>query len=78
MNLADISIKRPVFATMMVMALVVLGAFSYFRLGVDLYPNVDFPIVTVNTKLRGASPEEIETSITKPVEEAVNTISGID
>jgi HAE1 family hydrophobic/amphiphilic exporter-1 len=78
MNLADVSIKRPVFATMMVMALVVLGAFSYFRLGVDLYPNVDFPIVTVNTKLRGASPEEIETSITKPVEEAVNTISGID
>ena len=78
MNLPDVSIKRPVFATMMVMALVVLGAFSYFRLGVDLYPNVDFPIVTVNTKLRGASPEEIETSITKPVEEAVNTISGID
>jgi HAE1 family hydrophobic/amphiphilic exporter-1 len=78
MNLADVSIKRPVFATMMVMALVVLGAFSYFRLGVDLYPNVDFPIVTVNTKLRGASPEEIETSITKPIEEAVNTISGID
>ena len=78
MNLPDVSIKRPVFATMMVMALVVLGAFSYFRLGVDLYPNVDFPVVTVNTRLRGASPEEIETSITKPVEEAVNTISGID
>jgi len=78
MNLADVSIKRPVFATMMVMALVVFGAFSYFRLGVDLFPNVDFPIVTVNTRLRGASPEEIETSITKPIEEAVNTISGID
>jgi HAE1 family hydrophobic/amphiphilic exporter-1 len=78
MNLPDVSIKRPVFATMMVMALVVLGAFSYFRLGVDLYPNVDFPIVTVNTKLRGASPEEIETSITKPMEEAINSISGID
>ena len=78
MNLPDVSIKRPVFATMMVSALVVLGAFSYFRLGVDLFPNVDIPIVTVNTKLRGASPEEIETSITKPIEEAVNTISGID
>ncbi|MFI5360894.1 MAG: efflux RND transporter permease subunit [Elusimicrobiota bacterium] len=78
MNLPDVSIKRPVFATMMVTALVVLGAFSYLRLGVDLYPNVDFPIVTVNTKLRGASPEEVETSITKPMEEAINSISGID
>ncbi len=78
MNLPEISIRRPVFATMMVSALVVLGAFSYERLGVDLFPNVDFPIVTINTKLRGASPEEIETAVTKPVEEAVNTISGID
>ena len=78
MKLADISIKRPVFATMMVSALVVLGVFSYLRLGVDLFPNIDFPIVTVSTTLKGAGPEEIESTITKPIEEAVNTISGVD
>ncbi|MBK8576044.1 MAG: efflux RND transporter permease subunit [Elusimicrobia bacterium] len=78
MKLADISIRRPVFATMMIAALVVLGLFSFGRLGVDLFPNIDFPIVTVSTTLKGASPEEIETSLTKPIEEAVNTISGID
>ncbi|TXH29872.1 MAG: efflux RND transporter permease subunit [Elusimicrobia bacterium] len=78
MKLADVSISRPIFATMMIAALVVLGVFSYGRLGVDLFPNIDLPIVTVTTTLRGASPEEIETSVTKPLEEAVNTISGID
>lgn len=78
MKLSDISIKRPVFAAMMIMALVVLGIFSYARLGVDLFPNIDFPVVTISATLRGASPEEIETSVTKPIEEAVNTISGID
>ncbi|MBL0057995.1 MAG: efflux RND transporter permease subunit [Elusimicrobia bacterium] len=78
MKLADISIRRPVFATMMIAALVVLGLFSFGRLGVDLFPNIDFPIVTVSTTLKGASPEEVETSLTKPIEEAVNTISGID
>ncbi len=78
MKLADVSIRRPVFATMMVSALVVLGIFSYFRLGVDLFPNIDFPYVTVSTTLPGAGPEEIETSVTKPIEEAVNTISGIE
>ncbi len=78
MKLADVSIARPVFATMMVSALVVLGIFSYSRLGVDLFPNIDLPIVAVTTTLRGASPEEIETSLTKTIEEAVNTISGID
>lgn len=63
---------------MMIAALVVLGIFSYLRLGVDLFPNIDFPVVTVSTTLKGASPEEIESSITKPLEESVNTISGID
>jgi len=77
-KLADVSISRPIFATMMISALVVLGLFSYSRLGVDLFPNIDFPIVTITTTLRGASPEEIETSVTKQIEEAVNTISGID
>jgi HAE1 family hydrophobic/amphiphilic exporter-1 len=78
MKLADISIRRPIFATMMIAALVVLGLFSFGRLGVDLFPNIDFPIVTITTTLKGASPEEVETSLTKPIEEAVNTISGID
>jgi hydrophobic/amphiphilic exporter-1 (mainly G- bacteria), HAE1 family len=77
-KLAEICIRRPVFATMLIMALVVIGGFCYTRLGVDLFPKVDFPTVTVTTVLPGASPEEIETEITKKIEEAVNTISGID
>jgi HAE1 family hydrophobic/amphiphilic exporter-1 len=78
MKLADVCIKRPVFATMMTLALVVLGMFSFSRLGLDYFPNVDFPFVVVTTTLAGAGPEEMETSVTKPIEEAVNTISGID
>jgi len=77
-NLADICIKRPVFATMLILALVVLGLFSYVDLGVDLYPNVDLPTITVTTTLKGASAEEMETSVTKPIEEIINTIDGID
>jgi hydrophobic/amphiphilic exporter-1 (mainly G- bacteria), HAE1 family len=78
MKLADVSIRRPVFAVMMSMALVVLGYFSFRQLGVDLMPKTDYPTVFVMTRLPGASAEEIETQITKPVEEIVNTISGID
>jgi len=78
MKLADVSIRRPVFAFMMTMALVVLGAFSYRNLGLDLMPKTDYPTVNVMTRLPGASAEEIETQLTKPIEEAVNTISGID
>ncbi len=78
MSLADICIRRPVFATMLSMALVVLGFFSYEQLGVDLFPNVDFPTVTITTTLKGASVEEMESGITKPIEEIVNTIEGID
>ncbi|MBI2361110.1 MAG: efflux RND transporter permease subunit, partial [Deltaproteobacteria bacterium] len=78
MNLADLSIKRPVFATMLILALVVLGLFSYAGLGVDLFPNVDLPTVTVTTTLKGASVEEMETAVTKPIEEIINTIDGID
>jgi len=76
--LAEICVKRPVFATMIVMSLVVVGAFSFFSLGVDLFPKVDFPTITVTVTNRGSSPQEIETEITDKVEEAVNTISGID
>src|SRR5688572_7312961 len=77
-KLAEICIRRPVFATMLVMALVVLGFDSYRKLGVDLFPKIDLPIVTVTTTLRGAAPEEVETQVTKRIEEAVNTVSGID
>ena len=77
-KLAEICIRRPVFATMLVMALVVLGFDSYRKLGVDLFPKIDLPAVTVTTTLRGASPEEVETQVSKRIEEAVNTISGID
>ena len=77
MNLAALFIRRPVFATMVVAFLVVLGLFSYRALGIDLFPNVDLPVVTVTTTLRGASPEEMEAQVTKPIEEAINTASGI-
>ncbi len=78
MSLYEICIKRPVFATMLIMSLVVMGLASYRDLGLDLFPKVDLPTITITTRLDGASPEEIESQITKPIEEAVNTISGID
>ena len=78
MSLYEICVRRPVFATMLIMSLVVLGLASYRELGVDLFPKVDLPTVTVTTRLEGASPEEIENQITKRVEEVVNTINGID
>jgi HAE1 family hydrophobic/amphiphilic exporter-1 len=77
-KLAEICIKRPVFATMLIMSLVVLGLDSYRRLGVDFFPKVEFPFVNITTQLPGASPEEVESQVTKRIEEAVNTISGID
>ncbi|MBX5479947.1 MAG: efflux RND transporter permease subunit, partial [Pyrinomonas methylaliphatogenes] len=77
-KLAEICVRRPVFATMLILSLTVVGIFSFFSLGVDLFPKVDFPTITVTVVNRGASPEEIETEITDKIEEAVNTISGID
>lgn len=74
----EICIRRPVFTVMLVSAPIVLGLAAYFRLGVDLFPNVDIPTVTVTTTLNGAGVEEVETGVTKLIEEAVNTISGID
>ena len=78
MKLADVSIRRPVFATMMIMSLVVLGLFSYMKLNVDLYPNVDIPYVVITTILPGAGPEQIETDVTKIIEDAVNPVEGVD
>jgi hydrophobic/amphiphilic exporter-1 (mainly G- bacteria), HAE1 family len=76
--LAAISVRRPVFATVLILSLTVVGAFSFTRLGVDRFPKVDFPTVVVTTVQPGASPEQIETEISDKIEEAVNTISGID
>jgi HAE1 family hydrophobic/amphiphilic exporter-1 len=70
-------IKRPVFTTMVVMLLVVFGLNAYPRLGIDLYPDVDFPIVTVTVTWTGTSPEEMETLVTKPIEDAVSSVSNI-
>ncbi len=77
-KLAEICIRRPVFAAMIVLSLVVVGAASYFSLGVDRFPSVDLPTVSVRTQLPGASSEEVETLVSQPIEEAVNTVEGID
>ncbi len=78
MKLADVSIKRPVFTTMIVMAILVLGLFSFIKLNVDQFPNVDIPYVTVTTVLPGAGPEQVESDVTKIIEDAVNPIAGVD
>jgi hydrophobe/amphiphile efflux-1 (HAE1) family protein len=77
-KLAELCIRRPVFATMLILSITVVGIFSFFSLGVDLLPKVDLPTVSVTVSNPGASAEQIETEITKKVEDAVNTISGID
>ncbi|MEO5924819.1 MAG: efflux RND transporter permease subunit [Bryobacteraceae bacterium] len=77
-KLAALCVRRPVFATMLIMSLVVVGVFSYLSLGVDLLPKVDVPTVVITTVNPGATAEEIETEITKRIEDAVNTISEID
>lgn len=77
MWISDTSIKRPVFATMFILALVVLGAVSYPEIGVDLFPKVDFPIVSISTTLKGASPEIMDIDVTDKVEGAINTVNGV-
>ena len=76
--LAALCVKRPVFASVLILSLTVIGVFSFTRLGLDRYPKVDFPTVLVTTVQPGAAPEQIETEITDKIEEGVNTISGID
>jgi len=77
MNLADLSIKRPIFITCIVTAIIVLGIMSMRKLGVDLFPDVTFPIVTVTTIYPGAGPAEVETLVSKVFEEEISTVSGI-
>src|SRR5688500_5765278 len=77
-RLAEICIKRPVFASMLILALVVVGAAAHENLAVDRLPSVDLPTVSVRTPLPGAAPEEVETEVSQIIEEAVNTVDGID
>jgi len=76
-KLAELCVRRPVFATMLIVSLTVMGVYSYLGLGVDYFPNVDIPTIAITVNNPGASAEQIETEITKKVEGAVNTISGI-
>ena len=76
--LARLCVRRPVFATMLILSLIVVGVFSYFSLGLDLFPKIDIPTVAVSVTNPGASPEEVETEITKKIEDTVNTISQVD
>src|SRR5438309_675052 len=77
MFLSDVSIKRPVFATMMMVLLVVLGVVSYKRLAIDEYPDVTYPTINVQANLPGASPAVVERTVTRPMEQALNTVNGI-
>ena len=78
MTLSDVSIKRPVFTTMMSVGLVVLGLLGLSRLGTDLFPDVSFPFVAVTTVYRGAGPSEIEQQVSKPLEDAIAGIAGVE
>ena len=76
--LSELCVRRPVFATMLVMSLVVLGIFSFQDLGVDLFPKADPASVTVTLLLPGASPDEMATAVVEPMEQTLSSISGID
>ncbi|HUU64721.1 MAG TPA: efflux RND transporter permease subunit [Dehalococcoidales bacterium] len=78
MWLSDLSIKRPVFITMVILALVVLGGVSYAQMGVDLLPDISLPVVAVQTVYPGASPTEVEASVSMPIEESLGSLSGVD
>ena len=76
--LAALCVRRPVFASVLILSLTVVGTFSFTQLGIDQFPNVDIPTILVTTRLPGAAPEQVESEVTDKIEEAVNTISGID
>src|SRR6202142_314478 len=75
--LASICVRRPIFATVLILFVLVVGIVGYSKLNVDRFPNVDFPIVSIITTLPGSAPEEVETELTDKIEEAVNTLGGI-
>jgi hydrophobic/amphiphilic exporter-1 (mainly G- bacteria), HAE1 family len=76
-KLAEVCIRQPIFAAMLILALVVIGTASYLKLGVDRFPSVDLPTVRILTTLSGASPEEMESQVSRPLEDAINTVEGI-
>src|SRR5260370_7190343 len=76
-KLAEICVRRPVFATMLILSITVVGLFSFRSLGVDLFPKIDLPTITVTVRNPGASPQEVEPEITDKIEGAVNTISAL-
>ena len=76
--LAEICVRRPVFTWVLMIALLVVGGASALDLGVDRFPKIDFPMIIVTTVMPGASPEQIETEVTDPIEEALNSVSGLD
>jgi multidrug efflux pump subunit AcrB len=78
MTLSDVAIRRPVFTAMLALTLIVLGLLGYRRLGTDLYPDVTFPFVTIRTVYPGASPEDVEEMVTRPIEDSVSSIAGVD
>ena len=78
MKIAHVAIDRPVFTTMVALCVLTLGGLALFRLGVDLFPDVSFPVVSISTVYKGASPSEVEQQVTKPLEEALSTINGVD
>lgn len=77
-KLAEVCVRRPIFAVMLILALVVVGGVSYSKLGIDRFPDVDLPVVSVRTVLIGASPEEMESTVTRRIEDAVATVEGIE
>src|SRR5437016_8812569 len=76
--LSELCVRRPVFATMLIMALIVLGVFSFRDLGVDLFPKADPATVNISLQMPGASPDEMTTSVVLPFEDVLSSISGID
>ena len=77
MNLVRFAVNRPVTTFMFFIALTLLGLFSYSRLAIDLYPDLSFPTISVSTSYSGVAPEEIESLITIPIEQALSTVSGV-
>ena len=78
MNLSELCIRRPVFASVLSLVVVLVGLMGYSRLPVREYPNIDEPVVSVTTEYRGASPEIIESQVTQPLEEVLSGIEGVD
>jgi len=76
--LSNIAVRRPVFASVLILVFLVIGLVGYLKLGVDKFPKVDFPAITIVTPYEGASPSAVETDVTQKIEEAVNTVSGLD